>query len=1458
MKGRAILLVALLLASIPAIPESFLHSSEAGSTTNFGNSGFPQSVNVTFNASGYDSSTNFTLAANGVVNSAMLDVRGWQNSMGISPRTIGIDVGDDGDLEWSFGGEGNGSFGLVNELSNGWERVGLNLSSGYNKSYSIRLPINASVTSAKVNLSTLSELTLSGADAKDSYLHKPNPSWGNSTHRDCNYGNSTFTLAGKSEWANWHIYRGVYWFNLTQLPAVTVLDANLSFWVDDVVNNANTGQPVTAQHTYSIYPLLKDWEEGEEVNLPPQQVPGVTWNNAIDNTSGSDYAWTSAGASASSDKGSAVDSVTDSPANLEQTWLDYNSQALTDLVQSWANGSATNQGFLLIGDETTSKPDGSYLKIMSRENSTHGPRLVITFEGTDDVTAGFDIGDDGAWEWNHSGNLSNGSTTPDFSASLNSLLANATPSFIDSWGNEFVDIPLNVSGNATLVLNDIAIQYDWTPTVGISPHGDLVSELNQHLSNMTADATGNVSININVSSGSGGVVELSGLNVQLGDRSPSIGIITLPSETMVPDGESFVVGMQATSYQGLANLSWVALTPQLQDVANRPVLLHSMINGSSWVNDPGGMVTNLSGQWQPLNADTGQMEWNVGVDWDWLPEQGVVWQAQAMTIDGLHSERLSSQTTDHERRMEIVSYQIWDETSPSEGGPEILTDEWVAGGDLLLVSGAVRFLNESSHPQPGDLLIELENVSGNGTVDQNGDFSIETHAPSVNQYGGFTISAAITGPFDATAQDFATLTFNVDATTPGMLLHTPSGERILPEAQQLFNVTITDGSESMGLAEETLMLRWWVEARHDDGDGIPEIEEYGSRPLIRYQDTDFFHATFDDSDNSHGQLVSLFVEGEDRAGNTLASGPGLDSDIIHYISLVPSPSILQNATLELPGDGDALVPTYSAWLNLTLYDINGVDDLERVTVNLGQERMLTWNQDGDLYSNYPELLADGFTLFADDELIYLNISFSTTSYFEPIVSFSQSINLQVVDSSGEQSLSTGLEWSFDADIRLDDFSISLADDSNRTLEDDSYVALGSRLLIAGRVRYVAADLAPAPDSYLISLEVPLDLPLQVQADEEGRFNGMMDVLGSGLYRVTLEVDGGPGNVNPAPLPLRLQVDDEAPSLIGSEPSFIETNSTDVIIQFDLQELDAGLSADVIPVTCILREGLETVGEEVHGQASLTIPGEVSRYLVNLTFPPIHADSLDCWFDVSDIAGNRIGGIGSTETWPLRLPVVEVRPDMTATEMTLSSQPPVLGTEVSVSVDIINLGNHSEQPFIVSLATRFFHDDQWHDVEIADETMVLLEGEPTTVSFSWTPDWEGEVELLIYIDSAEQIAEQDENNTLSLVLTVKPMPSEGGLFASQTAIATGGIGLLLLFVIGMLAFALRRIKEDDTDEWEDEEELDEEEEYEDVIEYHPSETTQANNGIKDGLEWLRENDIDYHRPQGSGSKWQRWN
>ena len=175
--------------------------------------------------------------------------------------------------------------------------------------------------------------------------------------------------------------------------------------------------------------------------------------------------------------------------------------------------------------------------------------------------------------------------------------------------------------------------------------------------------------------------------------------------------------MQVTSYQGLTNLSWIALTPQLQNVALRPTLLYSLSNSSAWVNDPGSYVESLSGQWQPLNSDTGLMQWDLQVDWAWPPEKDIVWEAQAGTVDSNHTERLSNEATDHERRMEITSFHAIDETNPTDGGPEIFDNEWVGGGDLLRITGDVRFLDELSYPLPQDVQIELVNITGNGTVD---------------------------------------------------------------------------------------------------------------------------------------------------------------------------------------------------------------------------------------------------------------------------------------------------------------------------------------------------------------------------------------------------------------------------------------------------------------------------------------------------------------------------------------------------------------------------------------------------------------------------------------------------------------------------------------------------------------------------------------------------------------------
>ena len=103
----ALLLSLLFLASVFSAPGLFT-TVNGESVSHFGNSGFPQSVNITFPSEGHDTSTTLILGANSVVSTASLDVRGWQGAAGESPTTIGIDVGDDGDLEWAFGGPGNG------------------------------------------------------------------------------------------------------------------------------------------------------------------------------------------------------------------------------------------------------------------------------------------------------------------------------------------------------------------------------------------------------------------------------------------------------------------------------------------------------------------------------------------------------------------------------------------------------------------------------------------------------------------------------------------------------------------------------------------------------------------------------------------------------------------------------------------------------------------------------------------------------------------------------------------------------------------------------------------------------------------------------------------------------------------------------------------------------------------------------------------------------------------------------------------------------------------------------------------------------------------------------------------------------------------------------------------------------------------------------------------------------
>ena len=82
------------------------------------------------------------------------------------------------------------------------------------------------------------------------------------------------------------------------------------------------------------------------------------------------------------------------------------------------------------------------------------------------------------------------------------------------------------------------------------------------------------------------------------------------------------------------------MIPQLQNSVSQPTLFHSFGNDTTWVNDPAGLVNNISGSWMALDNQSGIMAWDLTVSWEWVPEQDVAWEVQAKTIDALHTSSL--------------------------------------------------------------------------------------------------------------------------------------------------------------------------------------------------------------------------------------------------------------------------------------------------------------------------------------------------------------------------------------------------------------------------------------------------------------------------------------------------------------------------------------------------------------------------------------------------------------------------------------------------------------------------------------------------------------------------------------------------------------------------------------------------------------------------------------------------
>ncbi len=103
---------------------------------------------------GTDTSYYFRIGKNVPISSAHLNISTHNSHLGQSIQDPYVDVGVDGNKEWSFDDEGYGKFGEQRYFSDDSEKVSINMPSGggYNTKNSILIPKNSEIASAKMDV----------------------------------------------------------------------------------------------------------------------------------------------------------------------------------------------------------------------------------------------------------------------------------------------------------------------------------------------------------------------------------------------------------------------------------------------------------------------------------------------------------------------------------------------------------------------------------------------------------------------------------------------------------------------------------------------------------------------------------------------------------------------------------------------------------------------------------------------------------------------------------------------------------------------------------------------------------------------------------------------------------------------------------------------------------------------------------------------------------------------------------------------------------------------------------------------------------------------------------------------------------------------------------------------------------------------------------------------------------
>ncbi len=395
-----------------------------------------------------------------IITNASFDVSSVPNLNMAYPNEVLIDVGNNDKYEWGFKGTGYGNLGWQNVFQDNEPSLSLifNESIKVNTDVTIRLLKNATITSASMNLTgrpiggvVINEFW-TGSDWVELYNYGP----------DQDLSNWTWY------WHDQRSYSGSY-----TIPSGFILKSK-RFVVIDESSGTNTATRLYMRSNMMWTPSSSGGIAGE---IRDDKGRGVDFFRCLGDT------------------------TTPTAPNKWKTDIAYpvtsdvgrrTTDKDTDTGLDWTVGGMSTLGTLNPG-QTGSGGGG---------NGT-GPGNVT-----------IDIGDNGGSpEFNQTEELNMTKITLYFTSELINLVKTTPVSFIDDYGNQFVDIKLNISSNDTgiVTLSDLNITYNYSTKAFLNPYtSNLTNELNDLVPNT---GEGNISIPIIIHSTSEGKINISNISI---------------------------------------------------------------------------------------------------------------------------------------------------------------------------------------------------------------------------------------------------------------------------------------------------------------------------------------------------------------------------------------------------------------------------------------------------------------------------------------------------------------------------------------------------------------------------------------------------------------------------------------------------------------------------------------------------------------------------------------------------------------------------------------------------------------------------------------------------------------------------------------------------------------------------------------------------------------------------------